>query len=293
MFKTILLLAATASIGAAQQAPTENGGHPLVSPDGSHIAFHSDRDGPSDLYIMNADGSGVVRLTTGAGDKAISGWSADSKTVFYTVVAGDSAHVYSVSASGAEVANLGVFGARSVLVSPDGKSVVYGAGPWATLQLFTARLDGSGSRRLTPGSGGYWCSALSGDGRVATSRSNSNGSQIWIFDPHTDESWQATNFPKFAGNPQCPAWSPDGRRLAVQSTSLDQADPAKRDGHIWLVRLDNGGATKLAEHVSAYLDETPSWFPDGRRIAFQSNRTGRWEVWVMNVEGTDAHQLTQ
>jgi TolB protein len=293
VFKTIVLLTAAASVASAQKAPTENGVHPVVSPDGSHIAFTSNRDGTPDLYVMNPDGSGTVRLTRNAQNEAISGWSADSRTLFYTVVAGDSAHVYSITANGAGVAALGTFAARSVLVSPDGKSVVYGAGPWATLQLFTARMDGSGSRRLTPGSAGYWCSTLSNDGsRVATSRSDSNGIQISIFDARTDESWQATAFPKSDGNPQCPAWAPDGQHLAFQSASPNPTDPTTRAGHIWIVALDDGHATKLAEHTSSYLDETPSWFPDGKHIAFQSNRTGRWEVWVMNADGSEAHQIT-
>jgi Tol biopolymer transport system component len=37
----------------------------------------------------------------------------------------------------------------------------------------------------------------------------------------------------------------------------------------------------------------PARFPDGKRIAYQSNRSGRMEVWVMNADGSDARQLTK
>jgi TolB protein len=42
-----------------------------------------------------------------------------------------------------------------------------------------------------------------------------------------------------------------------------------------------------------YLDELPAWFPDGTRIAFQSNRTGSWEIWVMNADDSGVRQLTR
>lgn len=41
------------------------------------------------------------------------------------------------------------------------------------------------------------------------------------------------------------------------------------------------------------LDETPSFFPDGNRIAFQSDRSGKMKVWVMNVDGTGAQMITR
>jgi TolB protein len=47
---------------------------PTWSPDGNHIAFISDRDGNDQLFVMRADGTGVVRLTGGQGDKDTPSW---------------------------------------------------------------------------------------------------------------------------------------------------------------------------------------------------------------------------
>ena len=82
-----------------------------------------------------------------------------------------------------------------------------------------------------------------------------------------------------------PAWSSDGRQLAIQVSG-------KEVGHIWLVDLATGDARKLAAHTTPYLDEVPAWFPDGGRVAFQSNRTGRMEIWVMNADGSGQRQVT-
>ena len=83
---------------------------------------------------------------------------------------------------------------------------------------------------------------------------------------------------------------PGGPPSADNSTI--EADPKSIVGNVWVVDVATGAATKLAPHSESYQDELPSWFPDGKRIAFQSNRTGRWEVWVINADGTGAKQLT-
>jgi TolB protein len=56
--------------------PPDDGGAfaPAWSPDGMRIAFIGDRDGNDQLYVMRADGSGVVRLTTGQADKEAPAW---------------------------------------------------------------------------------------------------------------------------------------------------------------------------------------------------------------------------
>jgi TolB protein len=39
-------------------------------------------------------------------------------------------------------------------------------------------------------------------------------------------------------------------------------------------------------------NEKPSWAPDGRHLAFQSTRTGRWQIWSMLADGSETRQLT-
>ena len=52
---------------------------PVWSPDGSKIAFVSDRDGNAEIYTMNADGSNVTRLTWRAADDVMPAWSRDNR----------------------------------------------------------------------------------------------------------------------------------------------------------------------------------------------------------------------
>ena len=69
----------------------------------------------------------------------------------------------------------------------------------------------------------------------------------------------------------------DSSRSNLHRACLTSTDTTKFIGNIWVIDLASGRATKLAEHGAPYQDEVPAWFPDGKRIAFQSNRTGRWE----------------
>ena len=48
--------------------------------------------------------------------------------------------------------------------------------------------------------------------------------------------------------------------------------------------------TDLTNHL--YVDGSPSWSPDGKKIAFQTNRDGNSEVYVMNANGTHQRDLT-
>jgi Tol biopolymer transport system component len=64
---------------------------------------------------------------------------------------------------------------------------------------------------------------------------------------------------------------------------------------IWLTRADGSGTqTNLATNLTndVPLDRSPRWSPDGKHLAFSSNRTGIFQIWLMNPDGSDKRQLT-
>lgn len=81
-----------------------------------------------------------------------------------------------------------------------------------------------------------------------------------------------------------PAFSPDGRRLAVARTV------GGGNVEIFVCNVDGSDLRRLTH--SRGIDTNPSWSPTARELAFTSNRAGSPQVYVMSVEGTDLRRAT-
>jgi len=77
--------------------------------------------------------------------------------------------------------------------------------------------------------------------------------------------------------------SPDGRRLTV-----DQMDRDQRHMNIWVNELANAATTRLTFTLAA--DQCPIWSPDGKKIAFSSNRKFHFSLYLKNSDGSGTEQ---
>ena len=112
---------------------------------------------------------------------------------------------------------------------------------------------------------------LSADGTTITNLSNE------ITNPGNDPSAAC-----------CPAWSPDGQKIAFDSNREFSSN--RSWDHIFVMNADGSGQTQLTS--GDYHDGWPAWSPDGGRIAFASRRSGALEIYVMNPDGSAVMQLT-
>ena len=104
-----------------------NNSAPAWSPDGRQIAIVLTRDGHSQIYSVNADGSGLKRLTTSSGIDTEPNWSPDGKYLLFTSDRGGSPQIYRMPSYGGEPARLSYDGSYNVSprYSPDGKSFAF------------------------------------------------------------------------------------------------------------------------------------------------------------------------
>ncbi len=90
-------------------------------------------------------------------------------------------------------------------------------------------------------------------------------------------------------------WSPDGSKIVFQrSNPAAGGNPANFE--VFTIDADGTDLTNVSNNPGSATvgssDSQPSFSPDGTRIAFQSNRRGNPDIWVMNADGTGARPLT-
>ena len=106
-----------------------------------------------------------------------------------------------------------------------------------------------------------------------------------------------TNLTNSWADDLAPVWSPDGERIAFVSfrdTLTGKFGLSK--GSIYVVDFDPvaGAAVGEARRITddGGADGWPTWSPDGQRIAFHSDRSGDWDIWAINLDGTGLTNLT-
>jgi TolB protein len=143
---------------------------PSWSPDGTRIAFTSHRAGSADIWVMNADGSNPVQLTTNGADDVDPAWSPDGAKIAFASRRNGNLEIYVMSADGSNQTRLTISGEDDIQPawSPDGLKLVFARIMWCyygcDYDLAVINADGSGRVDL-PTSTSDLDAAWSPDGR--------------------------------------------------------------------------------------------------------------------------------
>jgi WD40 repeat protein len=229
---------------------------PAWSPDGSRVAFTSERDGNSEIYVMNADGTNQVRLTTSASLDSRPAWSPDGTRIAFASARNGNTQVYVMNADGTNpvrLTNNGSFDSDPAW-SPDGTRIAFSSSRDGLGGIWIMNADGTGAAQLTSNTRSDWQPAWSPDGtRIAFARAVVNNSDIYIVNVDGTGLRQLTHE---ISNAMDPAWSPDGRRIALGSVPgtcgwYDYCDP-----YILIV-----STTGTPYSLKVFLASNPAWRP--------------------------------
>ena len=173
-------------------------------------------------------------------------------------------------------------------LSPDGKWMVYSAGPAGDADIYLQSVGGENPINLTKDSpGADWSPVFSPDGEQIAFRSERQGGGIFLMG-RTGESVRRLTDVGYN-----PAWSPDGREMAFATESVE-VNPYSRWGlsSLWVVSVASGEKRQLTRADGVQ----PSWSPHRHRIAFWdtfggSSSTQR-DIWTVAVAGGDPVRVT-
>jgi Tol biopolymer transport system component/C-terminal processing protease CtpA/Prc len=291
-----------------------NESRPIYSPDGTRLAFISNRAGSPDIWILTLADASLRRLTFGDAGEQLDGWSRDGRWIYYSTAAHDISgmtDVYRVHSGGGTPMPVAADRYASEFMAapaPTGDAVAivgrgFGLSQWwrkghshlDESELWIVRGDGSATPRyeqVTQRKGKQqwpmWGAGASDGGSLYFVSDQSGAQNLWV-KPSQGEAHALTTFRD--GRVMWPTMSADGNTIAFERDfgiwTYDAASRSAREVPITVRGVAIGGGTEHLVLTTGFSDLAVS--PDGKKLAF----VARGEVFAApSSDGGDATRLT-
>jgi serine/threonine protein kinase/dipeptidyl aminopeptidase/acylaminoacyl peptidase len=294
---------------------SDEGHNPAWSSDGKEIVYATDRTidsgrstVPSQLWIITVE-TGEKRLLT-KGDATQPKWSPHGQRIAYwNTHHGGQRDIWTIPASGGDADAIAVtndeFEDWGPVWSPDGTYLYFLSNRGGSMNLWriaieeqTGKVSGQPEPVTTPAVF-CWHVCFSNDGkRIAYVQVSKKGNiNRLTIDPvkgkAVGEPVSITQGSNFATEP---AVSSDGQSLVYSSFGDKQIDlyllnlSSTTDSRKDTTIVNQNNPLRLTD--DPFKDNAPQWSPDGQKIAFYSDRSGTYQLWMMNKDGSNLEQLT-
>jgi TolB protein len=273
---TALALLALAAAGSTSAKPSKTQWKILLT---------SNREGDSEIYSLNADGSGARRLTRSPGFDGFATWSPDGRKILYHSQDRRTGRV------GGIVMNADGSGKRWLPAngswSPDGRRIVFGSMRDGNGEIYVMNADGSGQRIVVaiPSSNEFSPEWSPNGGAIAFATDRDGNREIYAMDAVGGRNQKNLTRHRLRDmeNGTRFRWSSDGRRIAF-TTNRD------RNAELYVMNADGTDQRRLTR--TPYFESLLDWSPDGSKLAFlRDGFEPRWAFFVMNADGSGVRQV--
>jgi TolB protein len=260
----------------------------------SRLAFVSDRVGGfneptgsrrriKEIFVADYDGAQDARVTTDGDLDLTPSWSPDGRALAYTSYRRGSQDIFVTDLDTRRQSSpTGGRGQNSLPAwSPDGKQIAFTSTRDGNSEIYVMNADGTDARRLTTNWAIDTSPAWSPDGKQLAFTSNRTGSpQIWVMRADgTDQ--RALTAEKYCDRP---TWSPG---------PIDEIAYVSQTRTGFDIEVIDTATRRVRQLTFGPENESPTFSPNGRHIAFTSRRTGTQQIWTMTRTGTGLRQVTR
>jgi serine/threonine protein kinase len=281
---------------------------PSMSVPPGRVAFSSNRNGKSEIYVISLPGGSLVRLTNNNVDDWLPDWSPDGSKIAFTSYRTGSYDLWVMNGDGSGQTAWVTTGAWDEYArwAPGGRrlsfSTTANTDGVPNSEIFVRQTDGSLVQLTHSTAEDQWAD-WSPDGRIVYTEGYKDDSNWDLYIMNGDGSGRMV----WLGGATCdvqPTWSPDGRWIAFLRISADTNGNGRVDfedaGDVWIGQASGGSLRQLTTGLWA---AGPAWSPDSQWLAFtrfnDSNGNGRndpdddADIWAVPLGGGEAVPLVR
>lgn len=272
--------------------------NPVWSSDGHYIAFCRIKKGDTGIYIVPSLGGAERKVRDTHWEErdfdqvfwyfGRLSWSPDGKLLAFSdrTSSNEPTSIYLLSLdslSTRRVTSPGLPGDYNPVFSPDGRTLAFNRGSQGVTSVYTIPVAGGQERRLITGSQFGWGLAWTSDGRdIIFGRAGWLATSGWL--------WKVS---ARGGEPQRLQFGQEGTEPFIRGSRLVYARQVS-NLNIWRKQLDSKHSSLPADRFlsSTAIESGPQYSPGGSSIAFESTRSGSYEIWMCRSDGSNLVQLT-
>jgi Tol biopolymer transport system component len=258
------------------------------SPDGTKLAFHTKAGGNVDIYVVNADGQNLKRLTEHEAEDSSPHWHPSGQKLVFESNRDGNFEIYTMTAAGQVIENLTNDPGNDITPawSPDARKIAFSGKRGKTLgDIFVMDADGVNPQNITNNRSKDLDPRWSPDGKQFIFTSERNGAgDIFLMDIN-GENQKQINFepdPGFVGIDGAPIWSPDGKEVAYEvcgagTCKILVIDPDKPQNRLVLAQ-------------PGQFNRSPAWFNPDFVVEFSVSPAGKRPMtwgWLKRVRRND------